>query len=137
MNYKEKITIENIVRGICIREEKLLLAYSKKQKHYFLPGGHIEADENPIDALKRELYEEFNGIVDSYQFITEIENSFEQNSRTYREKNYLYKIFLKDTSNIKSKESHLDFVWIDINKLQTIRFLPKKLITLVEEELNK
>lgn len=37
---------------------KLLFVHHKKFDRWMIPGGHVESNENPIEAVKREAYEE-------------------------------------------------------------------------------
>lgn len=43
---------------LIIKERKLLLAYSKNKKCFYLPGGKIDSNETAISALCREIEEE-------------------------------------------------------------------------------
>ncbi len=45
--------------GIIIRDRKLLVERSSNKKFFIAPGGSIEANETPEQALVRELMEEF------------------------------------------------------------------------------
>ena len=45
---------------LIIQNRKLLLAYSKNKKCFYLPGGKIDAGETAISALCREIEEELN-----------------------------------------------------------------------------
>ena len=45
---------------LIIKERKLLLAYSKNKKCFYLPGGKIDKDETAIQGLCREIEEELN-----------------------------------------------------------------------------
>ena len=45
------------VRGLVFRQHEILLVRNPSEVHV-VPGGRIEAGENPIDALRRELLEE-------------------------------------------------------------------------------
>jgi len=45
---------------LIVRERKLLLAYSTNKKCFYLPGGKIDKDETAVEALRREIAEEFN-----------------------------------------------------------------------------
>lgn len=45
-------------RAIILRDEKILLLYSKTHDYYMLPGGRIEADETPEECIIREVLEE-------------------------------------------------------------------------------
>jgi 8-oxo-dGTP pyrophosphatase MutT (NUDIX family) len=43
-----------------IRDRKLLLAFSRNKKCFYLPGGKIDAGESAAQALCREIQEELN-----------------------------------------------------------------------------
>ena len=45
---------------LVIKERKLLLAYSKNKKCFYLPGGKIDENETAEEALCREIAEELN-----------------------------------------------------------------------------
>jgi 8-oxo-dGTP pyrophosphatase MutT (NUDIX family) len=45
---------------LIIQDRKLLLAYSKNKKCYYLPGGKVDIHETPTQALCREISEELN-----------------------------------------------------------------------------
>lgn len=45
---------------LVIRNNKLLLAYSKNKKAWYLPGGKIDKGESAVNALQREIQEELN-----------------------------------------------------------------------------
>ncbi len=56
--------IENIALPtaglIIIKDNKLLLAYSKHKMAWYLPGGKVDIGESPRSALQREIKEELN-----------------------------------------------------------------------------
>ncbi|HAF34197.1 MULTISPECIES: NUDIX hydrolase [Sphingobacterium] len=45
---------------VSIKEDKLLLAYSNNRKAWYLPGGKIDAGEEALQSLRREILEELN-----------------------------------------------------------------------------
>ena len=50
----------NCAALVYIENQQLLLVKVRDLEKYYLPGGKIEADEEPIDAAIRETYEELN-----------------------------------------------------------------------------
>jgi 8-oxo-dGTP diphosphatase len=46
--------------GIIIQDRKLLVERSRGREFFIAPGGQVESDETPKQALVRELKEEFN-----------------------------------------------------------------------------
>lgn len=57
-NENGKVFSRPSARAIIIRDEKVLLIYSKKYDYYKFPGGGIETGEEPAEALVREVQEE-------------------------------------------------------------------------------
>ncbi|NGM72222.1 NUDIX hydrolase [Sphingobacterium sp. SGL-16] len=50
---------------LVIKDNKLLLAYSSKNKQaWYLPGGKVDAGEDTLTALQREIQEELNVVLD-------------------------------------------------------------------------
>ena len=54
---------------IVIKDKKLLLAFSKNKKAWYLPGGKVDAGETSLQAIKREIKEELNIDLDPQQLI--------------------------------------------------------------------
>ncbi len=55
---EQPVVTRHVVRGIVIKDDKLLVVYPKNEPIYGTPGGGIEDDESKEQALKRELLEE-------------------------------------------------------------------------------
>ena len=49
-------------------ENKILLHWHSKVKTWLPPGGHIESNETPVDAVKREAFEETGIHIKLYNF---------------------------------------------------------------------
>lgn len=45
---------------LVIQENKLLLAFSKNKKAWYLPGGKVDQGETTMEAIQREILEELN-----------------------------------------------------------------------------
>ncbi|MDD3284412.1 MAG: NUDIX domain-containing protein [Patescibacteria group bacterium] len=102
-----------IIRNI---DNKIFIAKRSKNKE-FSPelwetvGGHIEENENPEQALKREIKEELNCEIEILEFF-----------KTYHFNNRFFKTFIVKFKSkpIPNKEDFDDFGWFDeeeINKL--------------------
>ncbi len=50
--------------GILIKDRKLLIVRQKGKEYFIAPGGKLDADEKPTDALVRELKEELSLNID-------------------------------------------------------------------------
>ena len=46
--------------ALIIKDRKLLMTFSRNKKCYYLPGGKLDAEENSVAALLRELQEELD-----------------------------------------------------------------------------
>jgi 8-oxo-dGTP diphosphatase len=52
--------IDLVVAGYLIHNDRVLLIHHKKLDTWIPPGGHIEENETPDDAVRREFREELN-----------------------------------------------------------------------------
>lgn len=59
---------------LSIHNRKLLLAFSNNKQCFYLPGGKVDANETPLEALIREIEEELNVLLDvkDLQYYTHI-----------------------------------------------------------------
>jgi 8-oxo-dGTP pyrophosphatase MutT (NUDIX family) len=57
---KTSIITLNTVGMVIINDNKLLLAYSRNKKAWYLPGGKVDSGETPLQSLQREIKEELN-----------------------------------------------------------------------------
>ena len=55
--------VRNSARSIIIRDGKIAMIHSLKQDYYKFPGGGIEEDETPVEAMIRETREEAGLVV--------------------------------------------------------------------------
>lgn len=136
-----KSQFHHIVRGILIKDGKLLVAHYKGH-HCFLPGGHIELGESVENALKREWEEELGADCSIEKFLGVIENQWRGGDTLHYEINHVFKVN-SDQLNMetppKSRESHLEFYWIvpTEENLKNYKVMPdsavQKLIKKVQE----
>lgn len=125
-DYAISQTIEIIARGIIIHNEKILLCKGRIQDNYYFPGGHVEFDENSIQALKREIKEETGADIINSSFIGALENQFTQDRETKHELNIVFEAHLAST-NIQNLEDHIECIWIPLTKYKETFILPESL----------
>ncbi|MEH7456597.1 NUDIX domain-containing protein [Bacillus sp. JJ1127] len=136
-----KTKFHHIVRGIIIKDNKLLLS-NYKGHHSFLPGGHVELGEPAECALIRELKEEIDVDCEVKHFLGVIENEWQDSETLYYEINHAFEVYSKDLhSDITpiSKESHLNFHWIIPNNenLITYKIMPEPSVQRLIEKFKK
>jgi len=54
---------------LVIKNKKLLLAFSRNKRCFYLPGGKIDSGETAEEALCREISEELNTIITTAQLV--------------------------------------------------------------------
>jgi len=114
MNYKKvkdkiypKNNLENkkryTVRGLLIKDNKVGLLHIKgddlafgKRNHLETPGGGIDENENPIEALKREMLEETGFQITNIKYLTTVSVEYNPLNRIDISKIYVCEID-KDT----------------------------------------
>ena len=114
---------EVCVRAIILHKNKVLVCWSKKGKHYFFPGGHVDFEESAEEALKRELKEELHISVRKLEFIGTIENIYVEDRQKHHEINLVLSV-KADKIKTKSKENCIVFELIDITKFSKIKIYP-------------
>jgi len=135
--------IENISRGICIVDGKVLLCRGKGLGSTYLPGGHIEFGETGREALVREMKEETGLVATAGAFVNVVENSFLQHDKRHCEINLVYEMTIEEGqrsevrgqtaegSEIVSQEDWIGFEWCDVDKLDAANLLPVEMRELV------
>lgn len=121
-----KESIEQITRALVYNNKRILLCENIDRGHYFLPGGHIEENELPEEALEREFFEESKSIVTDIKFIRFFDNKFEQSGNIVQERLYVHLTKIKD-NDVKSREKHIRFRWVLLNDLDKVKFFPEQL----------
>ena len=101
---------------------------------WHIPGGGIDENEDMIEALKREIYEETNILITKPKFIDNLgkgeskkvlENTHEK--VICNMKFNVFKVEMDSISNdipIKPKGDLIELEWFDINKLKDIKLTP-------------
>jgi 8-oxo-dGTP pyrophosphatase MutT (NUDIX family) len=137
----EKSYFHILARGIILDSDYILVAKAKNADNTFLPGGHLEFNENLKNTLAREVKEEIGIDCIIGEYIGCIEVQWNDNEiDTLNGKNILNQsidhIFIVNGINknmeIKSKENHLDFYWIKINNIEKENLLPISIRKIIE-----
>ncbi len=128
--------IEIIARGICVKDDKILLAYFKEKEYYFLPGGHVEFGESVFKTLEREIFEETGLSAQVRDLAFVFEHTWNDEEKIVHELNYVLMYDLNQAPpTIRSKVGHLEFVWIPLEQFTDLSFLPSEIKRLVSDIL--
>ena len=120
-----------LARGIIYLNGKVLLAHQKGADNTFLPGGHIGMGEKAETALMREIAEEIGEKSVVKQFVGAVEAIWSEEGQDNHEINLVFELEIPrlDTSlPPESRESHLEFMWVELADLKTHNLLPEPLI---------
>jgi len=81
-------------RGILLRNDEILLLYSKRYNDYSFPGGGVEVGEDLTVGLKRELLEEAGAqdikILSEFGYVDELRTHFNQDYEFLHMLSYYY-----------------------------------------------
>jgi len=97
------------------RQMKILIVKDRYSQFWDLPGGHIDEEEDPLEALKREIEEETK-----LEYPFEPEELFTRRMQLGRSMKtvFFYKIVLKeDTPSIQLSSEHVDYRWVSEGEL--------------------
>ncbi len=134
----QKKQIEIIARGVCIKDEKILLCYGRKSGIAYLPGGHIDFGESGQRALEREIMEEMGRDAKAGRLIGCCEHCFLQSGKPHAEINLVYALdvpSLDPASEPQAAEDWIGFIWQPVSQMAQIRFEPAALGSVIEEWL--
>jgi 8-oxo-dGTP diphosphatase len=105
----------NVTAAIIERNGKILIAKrsskSSLPNKWEFPGGKVDQGETPEECLKRELYEEFDIIVD-------VGNFLDESVYQYKEKTVKLMAFQVYTdADITTMNAHDDVKWVPVEEL--------------------
>lgn len=117
---------ELLVRGLIIRDKKILVCQTEGRDYCFLPGGHVEFGEPMQLALEREMKEELGVSILNAQFIGGVENIFTQSEDAKHEISFLYDVDI-DGDSFESQEDHIRFYWLTYEEFAEQKVMPPAL----------
>ncbi|WP_298892874.1 (deoxy)nucleoside triphosphate pyrophosphohydrolase [uncultured Psychroserpens sp.] len=108
--------------GIIYRDDKLFLCRRNPNKHlggyWEFPGGKLEFNEFPEDALKRELEEELSMSVEIKNHFTTVIHKYE---------NFVIELIAYECKFIKADyllNAHDKYEWLELNEIKNIKLSP-------------
>jgi ADP-ribose pyrophosphatase YjhB (NUDIX family) len=130
-HYSKQFYVENktfklhiLARGIIKDGSKLLVC--KNNTNTFLPGGHLEFGENLTKTLEREINEELGLECIVEKYIGCMESIWEEENIYNQEINHIFLVKgITQKNEMKSKEKHIKFFWIEVKDMEKENFLPK------------
>lgn len=123
---KYKNQIEICTRAVIRNKGKILVCLDKEKRFYFFPGGHVEFGETLEKSIKRELKEELDISIEKLRFIGVVENIYIQDKEKHCEVNFIFDVLVKKIKD-KSKEDHIDFVFMNDKEFVKSKILPLSL----------
>lgn len=121
---KKEQKIPRVSVKIVFRNRKSVLYHKTKDGIRDIPGGHIEFGETILEALKRELKEEFGFNLTKEPKLLYVWTYFSRDKSAHR----VYIVYILDIPKklkFKHKErDDLEFVWLKKNEIKAQKFLP-------------
>lgn len=119
--------IETIVRGVCVRDNHILVYQNTNFGYICLPGGHVEFWEPITEALRREWNEEVGCDCTVGKFLNFFEERFERSDgKRCHHITFLYEIAsdaLNVSKPLKCMEPRIALQWMPLVEFADCNFV--------------
>ena len=104
--------IEHNEKYLCV--QRGINKYEYISKKWEFPGGKIEVDESPEDALKREIQEELAMEITDLDFLITVEHPYPDFHLT------MHTFFCKSNRSTPTLTEHLKYAWLDASEMNQL-----------------
>ena len=116
-----------VVAAIIHKDNKIFATqrgYGEWKDWWEFPGGKMEPEETPVEALKREIYEELSTEISVDKFLYTVEYDYPR----FRLKMHCYLCSL--LTDVLHLNEHEAAKWLSIDNLDSVKWLPADKIVL-------
>lgn len=113
------------VHGYCFLDGKILLV-KVKDRGFNAPGGHVELNENPEEALLREIYEE-GYVTGTIKYLGAIEVNHEENENFIHNGPYpmigyqlFYRVDIKKIFPFLRENETITRIWVEPEEIEYV-----------------
>ena len=120
--------------GIIIHNGKVLFHKNTAEPYYALLGGRVKICESSENTVRREIEEELGKKIEVNGYVATIENFFEHKEKNYHEILFVHRAEFIDEEDKKitdtlqnvegEKEKHVQYEWLELNKLDEYDIRP-------------
>lgn len=115
------INVAGAVAALIIDDNNRLL-FAKRKFDPFkgsldLPGGFVDRDESMEEALEREIMEELNLEIATYEFFRSFPNRYTFKGLTYYTVDMFFKCKIKNMDKLKAGDDAAEIVFVPINEI--------------------
>ena len=120
--------IEHNEKYLCV--QRGINKYEYISKKWEFPGGKVEANESPENALIREIQEELHLNIHSLQFLITVEHPYPDFHLT------MHTYLCKTEQSVPKLTEHLAYRWLSMNELEEMDWAGAD-VPIVEALINK
>jgi len=129
------------VAAIIVRNNAVaLIERHRGDAHYYLfPGGGVESDESPTDALVREIHEELGLRIEVDQLVAEV--TYQGHVQLYFAARIVSGVFgtgeYPEIGSTAADDGTFTPVWIPMDKLPQLPVHPKRIVEIIPTAVDK